>query len=65
MKKRVYFISICIILLFANCGKINKKDKKEIKESVEQMNTDTIDSKLIFESAENFFSSDTLLDDSF
>jgi len=29
------------------------------------MNTDTIDSKLIFESAENFFSSDTLLNDSF
>jgi hypothetical protein len=54
------FLILCLLL--CNCGNISDKDKSEIKENIQQIDTDTANASAI-KSAEEFFS-DSLNNDS-
>lgn len=59
--KKFKFLFILLIMCFClySCGNINEKDKREIKENIEQIDADTTENADAIKSAEDFFS-DTL-----
>jgi argininosuccinate lyase len=63
MKKfKFIFILLIICISLFSCGNINEKDKREIKENIEQIDADKTDNTDAIKSAEDFFS-DTLSKD--